>query len=147
MIPGVVYHPASRYRWLALACAAAFAALLGVALWRRAGGPAGLRPDELFFLALLAGLGLWNLRLACSRVLLNAEGLALHMPAAQPRLIAYRQLLSVSEEGRSGRLIAVVYYPLREDGLLDLDAALGLALPAVAEQEALLAALQERVPR
>ncbi len=147
MTTDAVYRPASRYIWLALSCAAAFAALLGLALWRRVGGPGGLRLDELFFLALLAGLGLWNLRLARSRVLLTSDGLTLHMPAAQPRHVAYRQLLSVSEEGRSGRVISVVYYPLRQDGLLDLDAAAGLALPAVAEQEALLAALKKRAPR
>lgn len=124
------------------------AAICVVALgWRLLGGYDLV--TALFF-CLGLGLLLLTLRSAGSRVEADALGLTLYRPLAAPLRIQYRQIAETAEEGRLLRLmqvIVVLYYPLAEDGLVDLDALRSQALPVLENQLELLHVLQTKTPR
>jgi len=101
----------------------------------------------LLFLGLAAVLLFFALRGIGSRVEADAAGITVQRPLAQPLRIQYRQVAQVTEEGRVQRVLVLLYYPLGEDGLLDLQALRSLALPALEEQSELLAVLQAKTPR
>lgn len=142
----VVYKPGVRYKAYAGIGTVATAAFG----WRLASawlGGQGVQWDALFFLVLMLGLTAWALWQIPSRVETSSRDVTLTRPFATPRKVEYRQLFSVTENGRvGGRSISLVYHPLREDGLLDLDDARSLILPEVENQDELLALLEERMP-
>jgi len=102
---------------------------------------------SLFFLLACLGTGLWYLWVGFSRVRLSATGVELNLPLGAPREVAFRQLVSVSESGRIGRSITLIYHPLLDDGFLDLEQVQSLALPEVLKQQTLLENLEERIPQ
>jgi hypothetical protein len=135
----MIYRPHSRYLLMA-AVAAACSTVLGWWLLSR------FDVGTLLFLALALVLLLAALRIIASRVEVDALGLTLFQPLAQPLRIQYRQLAQATAEGRWQRVIVVLYYPLGEDGLLDLDALHSQALPALEDQTELLHVLQKKTP-
>jgi hypothetical protein len=114
--------------------------------WRLLGG---YDLGTALFFCLGLGLLLLTLRSAGSRVEADALGLTIFRPLAAPLRIQYRQIAEVTEEGRLLRLmqvIVVLYYPLAEDGLVDLDALRSQALPVLENQLELLHVLQTKTP-
>ncbi|MCC9077560.1 hypothetical protein FKZ61_015775 [Litorilinea aerophila] len=99
-----------------------------------------------FFLIALAVLA-WALRALLSRVQVEDGGVTLRPPLATPTSVEYRQLISVSQDGRWNRSITLIYHPRLENGLLDLEQARTLALPSLVNQEELLATLMARMPQ
>ncbi len=142
-------HP--RYRLL-LAASALLALLLAWNLGR------GFTPTQrvlnqadwgnLFFLLISLAAAAWYGRAAVSGVELTPSGVALHVrfgPLARSRYVDFRQIISISESGRLGANLALLYHPLNERGLVDAEAVRSLALPGVVDQEELLAAIDQRV--
>ncbi len=135
--PATIYRPHARYVLMA-GVSAICALLLG---WFSL---ATLDFAALFFLAVAVLLLLAALRSLGSHVALDAQGLTLVRPLAKPLRIQFRQLAEVTEEGRLQRVILLLYYPLRADGLVDLDALAGQSLPALEEQAELLELLEAK---
>jgi hypothetical protein len=135
-----VYRPHPRYILMAGIGAISVVVLL-VLLPRR--------PDLVGVLFTLFGAGLlfFALRGLGSRVEVADHAITLLRPLSPPERIEYRQLAEVSEEGRLHRVIVLLYYPLRADGLVELDDLRSLALPALEDQYALLELLESKVPR
>jgi hypothetical protein len=137
---GTIFPAHTRYRFY-------FAGSVGLALlfvWDLVQG-AGV--EFLFFAGIALVAALWSARMMASRVELTRVGVTLHMPFAELRHVDFRQLFSASEEGRFNRVITLIYYPVAADGLLDLQDARTLFLPAVEEQERLMAAILREMPR
>lgn len=103
--------------------------------------------EGLFFCLVGIGLLLWSLAALGKRVRLTNTGLCVEQPFQRPRCVEFRQLLTVNEEGRFNPVITLVYHPALANGLLDLDAAVSVELPALRAQNELLTVLQERQPR
>ena len=99
----------------------------------------------LFFVVSIGALG-WSIRLGWTRITLTPERLVVELPLASPLHIDYGQILSVTEEGRMNKSLVIAYHPRSADGLLDLDRAKTVSLPAVQNQEALLEELVRRSP-
>lgn len=143
----VIYRPTARY-WLYAAAGALIALLYG---WELTGVLRDSFQLSAFMERLLffcVGLGLlgWGLFTARSYVDLTKDSLIWHKPIGPPVAVQFRQLISASEAGRFGASLALLYHPLRPDGLVDLDDARSLFLPTVEEQDVLLARLQEKIP-
>lgn len=98
------------------------------------------------FFAVALVLLLVSLRGIGSRVEVDAVGLTLFRPLAQPLRIQYRQLAQVTEEGRVQHVLVVLYYPIAADGLMDLETLNSVALPALEDQMELLQVLQTKTP-
>jgi len=103
-------------------------------------------PGTLFFFCVSVGLALWSGLTTLQRVELTENSICLSAPLRPQRCVAFRQLISVTEEGRVNPTLTVLYHPQQANGLLDLESAQSLFLPAVQNQEELLAHLQARVP-
>ncbi|MCB0085149.1 MAG: hypothetical protein KDE47_29615 [Caldilineaceae bacterium] len=141
------YRPTARY-WLYATAGALIALLYG---WELAGVLRGSFPlsallERLLFLCVGLGLLGWGLYTVRGRVVLAKDRLIWHKPVGAPEVVQFRQLISATEAGRFGTSLALLYHPLRPDGLVDLDDARSLFLPTVGEQDALLARLQEKIP-
>jgi hypothetical protein len=136
----MTYRAHPRYVLLA-GIGAVCVALLGWVLLR------GYDLSVLLFFAIAAALLLLALRSSASRVEVDAAGLTLLRPLAPPLRIQHRQLVQATEEGRVQRVIVVLYYPLGEDGLVDLESLRSQALPALEDQTELLHVLQTKTPR
>ena len=101
----------------------------------------------LFFLLVALGFAVVYLRWALMRLDLTADGVIVHAPPQAPRQLLFRQMITCVEAGRIMPGLSLVYWPVNADGLVDTDdAPRTLFLPALARQEQLLAALQERIP-
>ena len=103
---------------------------------------------NLFFLLIALAATAWYARVAVSSVELTPDGVTLRTrfgPLDRVRHVAFRQITGVSESGRLGANLALLYHPLRADGLVDTETIRGLALPGVVEQETLLEAIARRV--
>ena len=135
----MTYRAHSRYVLIA-GVAAICVALLGWVLLR------AYDWGTLLFFVFAVGLLLLTLRSSASKVEVDAVGLTLFRPLAQPQRIHYRQIAQATEEGRIQRVIVILYYPLGADGLVDLDALRSLALPALEDQMELLHVLQTKTP-
>lgn len=139
MASSAIYSAHPKYRLFVLTCAV----LAVLFIWQ-------LRQlfdiGAVLFLVIAVGLLLWYGRMMGSRVVVEETRMALHTPLARPKVVEFRQLAGVSEEGRIGQSILVLYHPLAEHGLVELDEVRSLALPAVQDQEALLATLAKQVP-
>jgi len=136
----MIYRAHSRYVLMA-GIGAICSALLG---WRLL--PRYDLGTALFLLVALALL-LFALRGLGSRVEVDSIGLTLFRPLSAPLRIQYRQLVEVTEEGRVQRVLVLLYYPVADDGLLDLEALRSQALPALEDQAELLSVLQTKTPR
>ncbi len=134
-----VYRPAPRYLLFALA-GLVMAGLFAWELTRRFDAGSAL------YLVISVLLVLWNTRAALTRVALLPDRITLTAPLARPREIEFRQLMSVTEEGRMGRASLVAYHPHTGDGLLDLDDVETAALPMLQDQDTLYATLAKRTP-
>jgi hypothetical protein len=135
----MIYLAHPKYRFLVLACA-----VLGVLFaWQLR---AGFEVGTALFLIIILGLLVWYSQALGSRVVVEPTRLVLHRPLATTRAVEFRQLAGVSEEGRFGQAILVLYHPLGEQGLVVLDEIQSLALPTVRNQDALLAMLVEQIP-
>ena len=123
-----VYRPSLRYVVFALA-ALVMVALIRWDLTRR------VEVGTMLFFGVSLGLVLWNVRAALTRVTLMPDRVVLHVPLAQERTVEFRQLLSVTEEGRLSHAILVAYHPHAGNGLLDLEDVQNPALPTLQGQE------------
>lgn len=134
-----VYRPHPRYL-LMIAVASICALALGWMLLRRFDWGA------VIFLAFAAGLVIVALSSLFSRVEVEEQGIRLYRPLLPAVAIGFRQLSEVTEEGRLQRVILILYHPLRDDGLVELDDLRSQALPALEEQAELLELLQAKTP-
>ncbi|MFN8491961.1 MAG: hypothetical protein U0350_30450 [Caldilineaceae bacterium] len=140
MLPTKRYSTHIRYQFLALVCL-----LLAVGFgWNLT---RSLTLDTAFFFVLSLGLIAWAVYAMFSHVEVNEDELALVTPLRAPHRVDFRQLISVSENGRFNPVLTLLYHPRRSDGLLDLDDAQSLILPAVTAQQELLDLLEARLPR
>jgi hypothetical protein len=102
-------------------------------------------PSFLFLATSLGVLG-WSVRMALTSIDLTPSQLIVRAPFARTHNVEFGQILSVTEEGRIGKSIVVAYHPRTGDGLLDLDTARAVVLPAVRDQDSLFEQLTERTP-
>ncbi len=145
-----IYKPHPRYRWMALGSGLLFllfawnlmAPMIRSGQWSTVSYDVG----TLFFMAAAIGIAVWQGRMALCRVVLTSQAVSLSAPLAQVRTVEFRQLSSVSESGRGGRVITLLYHPIGVNQLVDVDDLKGLALPEVVDQDSLLDSLEERVP-
>ena len=98
-------------------------------------------PATLFFLLIALYFFAVNLRWAVSSVALTPTGLIFHRPFAALS-ITFRQIATCEESGRMGKGISLIYYPLADNGLIDLDRPTSHFLPGVEGQAELLALVQ-----
>ena len=134
------YSSNLRYKFIAFCCLL----LVGVFGWSLT---QRFSLDSLFFFVISLGLVAWSCYAMLSRVETTTDGIILVTPLQLNRRVEFRQLISVSENGRFNPVLTLLYHPRRADGLLDLDDAHSLILPAVDEQAALLEILEARLPR
>lgn len=106
----------------------------------------GVEAGSVLFLAVSAGVLAWSVRTAQTHVSLTSEQLVVERPFADPQRIDYGQILSVTEEGRMNKSLVIAYHPRSQDGLLDLERASAVSLPAVQHQDALYEELVRRAP-
>ena len=106
----------------------------------------GFEPAIGLFAVVCFGLFLWYARAMLTRVVLVADRVILRIPLSRPCAVEFRQLMTVSEEGRMAREILIMYHPTREQGLVDLDDVRSIGIPSMVDQNSLLAALTEQVP-
>jgi hypothetical protein len=133
------YAPAPTYRFIFILCLG-LALLFAWELWRV------VTIGALLFLLISLALALWAGRALTARVQLTANGLCRHSLLQTPHCVEFRQLVGVSEEGRFNLVLVLTYHPMLDNGLLDLDAIQTLMLPAVRQQETLLAQLRAKLP-
>lgn len=139
-LPTTRYTPHLLYRVLA-GIGAVVVVLLSIQAWRTP------EPAGWFFPVLGVAVLLHFLRLAATRVTLDTHGIRVERPGAQPRTLAYRQLADIHEEGRGLRSLLLLYHPRRADGMIEPDELRSLALPALADQAALMQQLTDRMSR
>lgn len=144
------FRPQSRYLLLA-GVSLVLAGALGWSLFGplRAGEPLTgtmVLTGESFFFGLSVAVALWFLRQAMARVILTSTAVELTMPLARRQRAEFGQLMSVSESGRGGNALIVLYHPRRADGMLDLDDVRSMVIPAVHAQEELRTELEARMP-
>lgn len=99
----------------------------------------------LFFFLIALFFFASNLRWAVSPVELTPTGLLCHRPFVAPLAIAFRQIATCQKSGRMGRGISLIYYPLADNGLIDLDRPISNFLPGVEGQSELLAIVQRQL--
>ena len=99
----------------------------------------------LFFLLIALYFFATNLRWTVSSVELTSTGLICHRPFAAPLAIAFRQIATCEESGRMGKGISLIYYPLADNGLIDLDRPTSYFLPGVEGQSELLEIVQRQL--
>lgn len=129
-----IYRASSLYSVL-IAAAAVAAGLCAWSLWNQ---------FDWIVLLFLLGCLFATLTFAVqwrSSVTLDDRGLLLHSPL-QRRRIEFRQIDAVHEAGRITRRLVITYHPLQANGLVDPETLRAMALPAVEQQNELLAALQ-----
>jgi hypothetical protein len=145
-----VYKPHPRYQWMSLGSIVLFLLFAWNVLAPvvRSGRWTAVNPDvgTFFFMAAALGIAIWQGRMALSRVELTSKDVSLSAPLSRVRHVAFRQLSSVSESGRGGRVITLLYHPIGANQLVDVDDLEGLALPEVVDQDSLLDHLEEHVP-
>jgi hypothetical protein len=103
--------------------------------------------DWIAFAFLLAAVAftLVNMRWIFTSVELTPSGITRHDPLAAPQHIDFRQMVAVSESGRMTPGLSLVYYPVAESGLVDMEEPRSIFLPAVDRQDELLAILQREM--
>lgn len=107
----------------------------------------GFSREGLFFSLLMLAITLWFARLIGNRVVLDERGLTFQAPLRRPRRVEFRQLISVSESGRLLIAPILLYHPQQATGLVDLELVQSLTLPALTQQDQLLAILTTAIPK
>lgn len=102
--------------------------------------------DGLLFVLISLGIAIWSIWTMFSRVELYEESVALRNPLGRRKSVEFRQVVNAIESGRFGNSISLLYHPIAQNGLLDLDDADTLFLPKVNNQEELLQQFRERIP-
>jgi len=105
----------------------------------------GFAWPALFFFVIALVFSLTNLRSATSQLEVLPSGLAFYRRFVAPLHIEFRQIVTVAEEGRMTKGISVIYYPLDENGLIDLDDPRSLFLPGMDRQDQLLEIVQQEI--
>jgi hypothetical protein len=134
-----VYVPHPIYRVVAGLCLVLAVLLAGQVL-------RVFTPAALLFCVISLAIALWCLGESWCQVELHPTSFCVTLPLRPAQWVEFHQLISVTENGRLNPVITVVYHPRLDNGLLDLEAVRSLLLPAVTEQETLLAHLQARLP-
>ncbi|RLT43533.1 MAG: hypothetical protein DWI57_04230 [Chloroflexi bacterium] len=133
-----LFRPRRSYTlmaWLGLAVALLFA-------WELYQAFDGM---TLFFLLIALCFFAANLRWAVSPVELTPNGLVCRRTFAAPLAIAFRQIATCEESGRMGKGISLIYYPLADNGLIDLDKPTSYFLPGLENQRELLEIVQRQL--
>lgn len=106
-----------------------------------------LASDTALFTLISLGIALWSARDIWRYVELTPQSVIFHRGfGIAPREVGLRQIHSVSEEGRIGRSITLLYHPKQPDGLLDLDTVNSLIFPQLQRQEELYSKLEAAIP-
>ncbi len=139
MTDAPVYLPRTTYRLFA----AGGAAVVLLFLWELLNG---FSLPTLFFLVGAIAFTLIYARWALMQLELTADGVTVRAPLQATQQIQFRQMIICEEAGRFMPGVSLVYWPVSADGIVDTEVPRTQFLPAVARQEELLAALQERIP-
>lgn len=139
MTDAPVYLPRTTYRLFAAGGAAVALLFLREIL-------NGFSLPSLFFLLGAIAFALIHVRWALMRLELTADGVTVRAPMQATRQIQFRQMITCEEAGRFMPGVSLVYWPVSAEGIVEMDVPRTHFLPAVARQEELLAALQERIP-
>lgn len=139
MTDAPVYLPRTTYRLFALGGAAVALLFLREIL-------NGFSLPSLFFLLGAIAFALIHVRWALMRLELTADGVTVRAPLQAPLQIQFRQMITCEEAGRIVPGVSLVYWPISADGIVNTDVPRAVFLPAVARQDELLTALQERIP-
>ncbi|MDE0631671.1 MAG: hypothetical protein OXH73_09230 [Caldilineaceae bacterium] len=139
MTDAPVYLPRTTYRLFALGGAAVALLFLREIL-------NGFSLPSLFFLLGAIAFALIHVRWALMRLELTADGVTVRAPVQATTQIQFRQMITCEEAGRFMPGVSLVYWPVSAEGIVEMDVPRTLFLPAVARQDELLAALQERIP-
>lgn len=139
MTDAPVYLPRTTYRLFALGGAAVALLFLREIL-------SGFSLPSLFFLLGAIAFALIHVRWALMRLELSADGVTVRAPMQATTQIQFRQIITCEEAGRFMPGVSLVYWPVSAEGIVVMDVPRTLFLPAVARQDELLAALQERIP-
>ncbi|MXX24250.1 MAG: hypothetical protein F4Z82_02220 [Caldilineaceae bacterium SB0668_bin_21] len=134
-----VYLPRTTYRLFAAGGAAVALLFLREIL-------NGFSLPSLFFLLGAIAFALIHVRWALMRMELTADGVTVRGPMQATMQIKFRQMITCEEAGRFMPGVSLVYWPVSAEGIVEMDVPRTQFLPAVARQEELLAALQERIP-
>ena len=134
-----VYLPRTTYRLFA----AGGAAVALLFLWEILNG---FSLPSLFFLLGAIAFALIHVRWALMRMELTADGVTVRAPMQATMQIQFRQMITCEEAGRFMPGVSLVYWPVSAEGIVEMDVPRTQFLPAVARQDELLAALQERIP-
>lgn len=104
----------------------------------------GFTWEVIVFAAIALLGGAWALWMATTSVEISDEGLRLKRLVGS-QMVKWQQMISVTTQGRFLRVLTILYYPRRENGLVDTDAVRSLLMPSVKNQDELLAALEAKV--
>ncbi len=139
MTDAPVYLPRTTYRLFAAGGAAVALLFLREIL-------KGFSLPSLFFLLGAIAFALIHVRWALMRMELTADGVTVRAPMQATMQIQFRQMITCEEAGRFMPGVSLVYWPVSAEGIVEMDVPRTQFLPAVARQEELLVALQERIP-
>ncbi len=101
--------------------------------------------EAAFFVVMLIGVVAWCGYSTLSQVAVTSTAVTLQTPLRANRQVEFRQLISVSENGRFNPVITLLYHPHLANGLLDLDEVHSLILPALRDQEQVVTLLAAKV--
>ncbi len=139
MTDAPVFLPRTTYRLFALGGAAVALLFLREIL-------NGFSLPSLFFLLGAIAFALIHVRWALMRMELTADSVTVRAPMQATTQIQFRQMITCEEAGRFMPGVSLVYWPVSAEGIVEMDVPRTLFLPALARQDELLAALQERIP-
>lgn len=105
------------------------------------------RWDSLLFFGAATLFSFYNLRCMLVRLEFTPAGITLYEPLRQPQHIDFRQIADVHESGRVVMGIGMVYYPIGENGMVDMDAPRSLFIPALERQAEVLHVLNQSMPK
>lgn len=125
------YRPRPTYAYVAL-LGAGIALLFAWELSQRFAWP------TLFFFVIALAFAVTYLLWASVQVELTPTGLTIHRRFAAPHHINFPQIVSIEEAGRMTTGLTLVYYPLTEKKMIDLDDPRSLFLPGMNDQDQLL---------
>lgn len=132
------FLPHPLYRWLTLGCLL----LTGLFAWSLIDS---ITLEEFFFFLLSATISIWFGNALFSRIQLQERTITLHSPLRGVQAVDFRQVVSATEAGRLLHSLTLLYHPRQPDGLLDLEQIKHLGLPAVVDQDQLLATIEAHI--
>ena len=94
-----------------------------------------------FFCVICLGAAFWYGQMSLSSVTITENSLVYDSLLRSRQEVEFRQLIEVSENGRFGQAITLLYYPVLTTGLVDLENVQSLFLPQVIDQETLYSTL------